>query len=89
MLFVSVVFFRTTTQLVRYYATPSGTIGLRFMSILAVECQGVLDRSCNSKIPLVFAHVILKRCWVSAGPGILGHKSQGVCTSGIEVSTKS
>ena len=39
------------------YAMPSGAVGRRFTAILAAECQGVLDRSWNSEIPLVFAHV--------------------------------
>ena len=36
-------------------------MGRRFTSILAVEWQGVIDRSWNSERPLVFAHVVLKK----------------------------
>ena len=48
-------------QSASWYATPAGAVGHRFMSILAVEWQGVLDRSWNSKTPLVFAHIILMK----------------------------
>ena len=34
-------------------------MGRRFTTILAVEWQGVIDRSWNSESPLVFAHVVL------------------------------
>ena len=30
---------------------------------MAAEWQKVLDRSWNSEIPLVFAHIILKKTW--------------------------
>ena len=36
-------------------------MGRRFTAILAVEGQGVIDRSWNSKRPLVFAHVVLTK----------------------------
>ena len=36
-------------------------MGLRFTAILAAEWQGVLARSWNSEIPLVFAHVVLTK----------------------------
>ena len=44
-----------------WYATPSGSVGRRFKAILTAECQGVLGRSWNSKIPLVFAHVVITK----------------------------
>ena len=36
-------------------------MGLRFTAILAVEWKWVIDRSWNSKIPLVFAQVVLTK----------------------------
>ena len=51
-----------------WYATPTGAVGCRFTAILAVEWQGVIDRSWNSERPLVFAHFVLK-------------KTLGVCTA--------
>ena len=44
-----------------WYATPTGAVGRRFTIILAAEWQEVLDRSWNSKRPLVFAHVVLMK----------------------------
>ena len=52
---------RLATQSARWYDTPAGSVGCWFMVILATGWQGVLDRSCNSEIPLVFAHVIFKK----------------------------
>ena len=40
---------------------PTGAVGRRFTAILSVKWQGAIDRSWNSKIPLVFAHVILTK----------------------------
>ena len=45
----------------RCYATPSGTVGRRFTSILAAECRGVLGRTRNSERPLVIALVVLTK----------------------------
>ena len=39
----------------------SGAVRRRFTSILAAEWWGILGRSCNSKSPLVFPHVILTK----------------------------
>ena len=50
---------RLAAQSASWYATPSGAVGRRFTAILAVEWQGILGRSWNSKRPLVFAHVVL------------------------------
>ena len=36
-------------------------MGRRFTAILAAEWRGVLSQSCNSEIPLVFAHVVLTK----------------------------
>ena len=44
-----------------WYATPTGAVGSRFTSILAVEWQGVIDRSWSSEISLVFTHVVLTK----------------------------
>ena len=42
-------------------------MGGRFTEILAAEWRGVLNRSWNSEIPLVFSHVVLTKtlgvCW--------------------------
>ena len=38
-----------------------GVVGRHFTEILAAEWRGVLDRSWNSEIPLVFAHVVLAK----------------------------
>ena len=48
-------------QSASWYATPSGAVGRHFTAILAAEWQGVLNRSWNSEIPLVFAHVVLTK----------------------------
>ena len=52
---------RLAAQSSRWYATPSGVVGRRFTAILAAEWQGVISRSLNSEIPLVFAHVFLTK----------------------------
>ena len=52
---------RLAAQSDSYYATPSGAVGRRFTAILAAEWREVLNRSCNSKRPLVFAHVVLTK----------------------------
>ena len=52
---------RLAAQSENWYETPSGAVGCRFTANLAVECQGVCSRSWNSKIPLVFAHVVLTK----------------------------
>ena len=44
-----------------WYATPYGTLGRRFTSILAAEWLGVLGRSWNSKRTFVFDHVVLTK----------------------------
>ena len=36
-------------------------MGHRFTAILAAEWQGLIDRSCNSKRPLVFSHAVLTK----------------------------
>ena len=36
-----------------------GSCGVQFVTILAVNCQEVIDQSWNSEIPLVFAHTFL------------------------------
>ena len=43
---------RLVTKLDSWYAMPQGSVGRRFVEILAEEWQGVLDRSWNSDIPL-------------------------------------
>ena len=48
-------------QSASWYATPSGAVGRRFLSILAAEWRGVLGRSWNSKRRLVLSHVVLKK----------------------------
>ena len=40
---------------------PTVSVGRHFVAILVVEWQGVIEWSCNSKIPLVFAHVVLTK----------------------------
>ena len=52
---------RLAAQSASWYATPSGAVGRRFTTILAAEWRGVISRSWNSEIPLVFAHVILTK----------------------------
>ena len=44
-----------------WYTTPSGAVGHRFAAILTAEWRGVLGRSWNSEIPLVFSHVVLTK----------------------------
>ena len=44
-----------------WYATPSGAVGRRFTAISAAESRGVLNRSWNSKRPLIFSHVVLTK----------------------------
>ena len=48
-------------QLVSWYNTPSGEVGCQFREILAAELQGVIERSWNSEIPPIFAHIVLKK----------------------------
>ena len=43
------------------YATPSGVVGRQFTAILAEEWRGVLGRIWNSKRPLIFSHVVLRK----------------------------
>ena len=50
-----------SAQLASWYTTPTGAVGHRFMAILALEWQGVIDRSRDSKRPLFFAHVVIKK----------------------------
>ena len=52
---------RLAAQSVSWYAMTSGAMGRRFTAILAVEWRGVLNRSCNSERPPVFAHVSLMK----------------------------
>ena len=52
---------RLAVQLAGWYATPYGTVGIRFTAILAAEWCGVLGRSLKSKRPLVFSHVVLTK----------------------------
>ena len=40
-------------------------MGCRFTAVLAVEWRGVLNQKCNSKIPLVFSHVVLTKTLVA------------------------
>ena len=44
-----------------WYATPSGAVGRQFTAILAEERRGVLSRIWNSKRPLLFAHIVLRK----------------------------
>ena len=46
-------------QLASWYYMPPGKVRIRFTPVLSVEWQGVLYRKCNSKMPLVFAHMAL------------------------------
>ena len=50
---------RISVQLDSWYSMPSGSVGRRFMEILAAEWRGLLDMSWNSERPLIFAHVVL------------------------------
>ena len=43
------------------YNTSPGAVGRRFVAILAAKWREVLNRSWNSKRPLVFAHIILTK----------------------------
>ena len=52
---------RLAAQSASWYATPYEAVGRRFTAILDLECRRVLDRSWNSEIPLVFAHVVLTK----------------------------
>ena len=52
---------RVAAQLDRWYTTPYGAVGSRFMTILAAEWWGVLRRTYNSNRPLFFAHVALDK----------------------------
>ena len=52
---------RLDAQSASWYATPSGAVGRRFTPIFAAEWWGVLNRSWNSEIPIVFAHVVLTK----------------------------
>ena len=45
----------------RWYASPSGAMGRRFILILASQWRGVISQSWNSERPLVFAHVVLTK----------------------------
>ena len=38
---------------------PPGTVGHRFIAVLAADWRGLIDRKWNSNRPLVFAHVFL------------------------------
>ena len=50
-----------------WYATPTGAFGRRITSILAVEWQGVIDRSWDSEKPLVTRHMELWERGLHAG----------------------
>ena len=52
---------RLAARSASWYATPSGYVGCRFVSILAAEWQGVFRSTWNSKRPLVFYHVVLTK----------------------------
>ena len=52
---------RLAAQSSSWYATPSGVVGRRFTAILAAEWQGVISRSWNSEVLLIFAHVVLTK----------------------------
>ena len=52
---------RLEVQSASWYATPSGEVGCRFMTILASEWRGVLGSTWNSKRPLIFAHIVLTK----------------------------
>ena len=52
---------RLAAQSASWYATPTGSVGRRFTDILAVEWQGLIERSWNSERPLFFAHVVLTK----------------------------
>ena len=46
------------------YDTPTGAVGRRFTTILAVDWQGLIEQSWKSDRPLVFDHVILTKTLV-------------------------
>ena len=46
------------------YTTPYGAVGSHFTDIMSAEWWGVLGSSWNSKRPLVFVHVVLKKTLV-------------------------
>ena len=52
---------RLAAQSARGYATPTGAVGHRFTAVMVVKWQGVINRSWNSKRPLVFAHCVLTK----------------------------
>ena len=52
---------RLAAQSANWYATPTGAVGRRFTAILDVEWWGVIYWSWNSKIPLGFAHIVLRK----------------------------
>ena len=53
--------FRLAAQSASWYATPTVAVGRRFTAILDVEWWGVIYWSWNSKIPLGFAHIVLRK----------------------------
>ena len=50
---------RLAVKLSIWYAMPSGLAGARFTAILAAEWRGLLRRTWNSEMTLVFAHIFL------------------------------
>ena len=50
---------KMATHLYIWFVPMLGTIGRRFTTTLAMECQGVLSQKCNPKRPLGVSHVIL------------------------------
>ena len=59
---------RLAPQLASWYATTKGSVGCCFTSILAVEWQGVINRSWNSERPLFFAHIVFTKTFVVCRP---------------------
>ena len=55
---------RLAPQLTSWYATPSGSVGSWFKTILDAEWQSVISRSWNSRRPLVLVHVFLTKTLV-------------------------
>ena len=43
------------------YATDSGAVGCRFTYIMVAEWRGVVGRSFNSTLPVVFSHIFLMK----------------------------
>ena len=43
------------------YDTPTGKVGMRFISMLASEFNGVRARKWNSERPIIFAPIILRK----------------------------